>query len=416
MIGIKEENQRRADFKKLIRDLNEKDISNDTSLRNKLYVDVIRIYMGNGKEVDFRHYYSDIFATLSDIKHCGKEIELIGDNLQCLYEYAVSKKNEAMIECMRKLLDHTNLELSRINYISTIDEKIIDPNTMEQSMGDIKGIVQEQKTKVEDLLHKTENAYSNYIAILGIFSAIVIVFFSGTTILSNVISTMQNTPAEKSILICVIAGIVVFDIIFMFIYFLAKLLDRSVSATNQIIYWEKLTTRFRLRYPIVFYCNMGAGIVSIICCVIILMRKIFDIEVGEETCFSLIKNQIITLYGQHKISMMLFGILLLFDFLFAIAYIIAKVMDFNIGSTVRLRYKQGYWWRIQDDGTYSVYKVADTIKSFKSEEAAIKYIRMVTAIEAFSVHIRNFFIRGLCRYPYLSMINIVMAFLIICLK
>ena len=59
---------------------------------------------------------------------------------------------------------------------------------------------------------------------------------------------------------------------------------------------------------------------------------------------------------------------------------------------------------------------AYTIKSFKSEEAAIKYIRMVTAIEAFSVHIRNFFIRGLCRYPYLSMINIVMAFLIICLK
>lgn len=287
MIDIKEENKRRAKFKKVLKDLNEKDISNDAVLRGKIYSDIKYIYTGNSKTVDFHHYYSDIFSTLSGIKINGKEIELIGSNLQSLYEFSTSKGDTDIRVCIRKLLDHTNLELSRINYVSTIDNKIIAASTIEESISDINTKVEEQKTKVDELNRNTNNAYSSYISILGIFSAIVLVFFGGTSILSNVIAGMDKTPVEKSILICVLTGIVVFDIIFMFIYFLSKLLDRSISATNEVVSWEKLTVRFRLRYPIVFYCNMVASIISVICSLIIITRKILSIKAEEETLFSI---------------------------------------------------------------------------------------------------------------------------------
>lgn len=44
MIDIKEENKRRAKFKKLLKDLNEKDVSNDTVLRGQVYTDIVYIY------------------------------------------------------------------------------------------------------------------------------------------------------------------------------------------------------------------------------------------------------------------------------------------------------------------------------------------------------------------------------------
>lgn len=412
MIDIKEENKRRAKFKKLLKDLNEKDVSNDTVLRGQVYTDIVYIYTGNSKIVDFHHYYSDIFSTLSGIKNSGREIELIGANLQALYEFSSSKGDTDIRECIRKLLDHTNLELARINYVSGIDDKVINASEIEETIIDVDTRVAEQEEKVTDLKRSTDNAYSNYISILGIFSAIVLVFFGGTSILSNVIVGMHETPVEKSILICVLTGIIVFDIIFMFIYFLAKLLDRSISATNERVWWENIVVRFRLRYPIVFYCNMAAGIMSLLCSVIIIIRKIFRIEVGRKTLFSILQKNVIILYKENSMALNLILVLFIFDILFTVAYVIAKIMDVNIGTVISLRNRYGYWWNMEDN-KYAVYRAGDIVKLFDTEKAAMKFARRAESRESACAYLINFFKRTLLRYPYFSIVNIVIILLII---
>lgn len=411
MIDIRDENKRRAKFKRVLKNLNEEDISNNTDLRGQIYTDIIYIYTGNSKNVDFHHYYSDIFSTLSEIKNSGKEIELVGANLQALYDFSTAKGDTDIRECIRKLLDHTNLELARINYVSTIDDKIINASDIEKSINGVGAKVAEQKEKVEKLERSTDNAYSNYISILGIFSAIVLVFFGGTTILSNVISGMHETPVEKSILICVLTGIVIYDIIFMFIYFLSKLLDRSISATNESVWWQNIVVRFRLRYPIVFYSNMIAGVVSFVCIAIIIARKILQIKIERETLFCILQRCVVMLYKDNSMAMNLLCILLIFDMLFAVTYVIAKIMDVNIGTVIALKNRYGYWWDMEND-QYIVYRAGDEIKRFDKEKEAIKYARRAGKRESAYAYVVNFFKRALFRYPYFSVVNIVIIGLI----
>lgn len=411
MIDIRDENKRRAKFKRVLKNLNEEDISNNTDLRGQIYTDIIYIYTGNSKNVDFHHYYSDIFSTLSEIKNSGKEIELVGANLQALYDFSTAKGDTDIRECIRKLLDHTNLELARINYVSTIDDKIINASDIEKSINGVGAKVAEQKEKVEKLERSTDNAYSNYISILGIFSAIVLVFFGGTTILSNVISGMHETPVEKSILICVLTGIVIYDIIFMFIYFLSKLLDRSISATNESVWWQNIVVRFRLRYPIVFYSNMIAGVVSFVCIAIIIARKILQIKIERETLFCILQRCVVMLYKDNSMAMNLLCILLIFDMLFAVTYVIAKIMDVNIGTVIALKNRYGYWWDMEND-QYIVYRAGDEIKRFDKEKEAIKYARRAGKRESAYAYVVNFFKRALFRYPYFSIVNIVIIGLI----
>lgn len=405
MIDIKDENKRRAKFRQVLKSLDKEDISNNTVLRGQIYTDIIYIYTGNSKNVDFHHYYSDIFSTLNEIKNSGKEIELIGANLQALYEFSTAKGDTNIRECIRKLLDHTNLELARINYVSTIDDKIINASDIENSINGVGVRVAEQEEKVEKLERSTDSAYSNYISILGIFSAIVLVFFGGTTIFSNVISGMHETPVEKSILICVLTGIVVYDIIFMFIYFLSKLLDRSISATSESVWWQNIVVRFRLRYPIVFYCNMIAGIVLLICGVVIIVRKILEIRIERKTLFSVLQSYVVMLYKDNSMVINLLCILFIFDLLFTVAYVIAKVMDVNIGTVIALKNRYGYWWDMEN-GQYIVYRAGDETKRFSKEKEAMKYVRRAGKRESAYAYVVNFFKRALFRYPYFSIVNI----------
>lgn len=147
-----------------------------------------------------------------------------------------------MKEAVYQLYDHVNLDIARINYIKVVDRRL------ETTGEDLKGKIEDAKVAaqkvqeitdsltgtVEAMSNKVNNAYSEFVSILGIFSAIVLVFFGGTSIFGNIISNMKGTYIFKCIIMCLLTGIVIFDIIFMFIYFMAKIINRNIAATNFI--------------------------------------------------------------------------------------------------------------------------------------------------------------------------------------
>lgn len=45
------------------------------------------------------------------------------------------------------------------------------------------------------------------------------VFFGGTTVFTKALGDVSETPIDKMILICTLCGLIIFDIIFMFLYF-----------------------------------------------------------------------------------------------------------------------------------------------------------------------------------------------------
>lgn len=71
-----------------------------------------------------RHYYSDIFQILTKIKNDKKNIISVASNLKLIYILSLSKQDKEFSNVIRKLYDHTNLEIARIEYVTSIDTKL----------------------------------------------------------------------------------------------------------------------------------------------------------------------------------------------------------------------------------------------------------------------------------------------------
>ena len=219
--------ERRARNDKLNRLINElaesQEIFSDKKKYNYFYTKLRGIYLV-GDSASFMHSHNELFSMLAELDSKGK-LEILGQNMEVLYKHCLFKKDEEMKEAVYQLYDHVNLDIARINYIKVVDRRL------ETTGEDLKGKIEDAKVAaqkvqeitdsltgtVEAMSNKVNNAYSEFVSILGIFSAIVLVFFGGTSIFGNIISNMKGTYIFKCIIMCLLTGIVIFDIIFMFI-------------------------------------------------------------------------------------------------------------------------------------------------------------------------------------------------------
>ena len=121
--------------------------------------------------------------------------------------------------------------------------------------------IEEFRSETEELKEKVNDSYSQFVSILGIFSAIVLVFFGGMTAFSSIFANMQNINRFKLAFITALVGMIIFNLIFMFLYVLAKLLGREIVASTasevggkfKFINWVK---RIWGRYPYMLMFNI----------------------------------------------------------------------------------------------------------------------------------------------------------------
>ena len=409
MVDNKEEQKRRNEFKKLLNELSQRKFVDSV----RVYEDLGYIYRGkNNKRIELQHYYSDAFSVLISIKDSKERTENLCSNLNEVYELSQRRADKELIVCIRNLLDYTNLEIDRIKFLLSLEDRKNTPEKINNSLKKIGKRVEEQENNIKKLTKYTNSAYSSFISILGIFSAIVMVFFGGTTIFANAIGHIGDTPVDKLVLVCTLCGLLVSNIIFIFLYFLSKLLDRSISATMEPVYWLKISVRFRLRYPMVFYINLLGCIVMLVSGIFVAGRKVLSLMFHDETIYTFLCGYIYNWFLNYKISFVILMILMIFDGLFAIAYTIAKITDRNIGCILCLRNKNPYWWTYEE-GKYVVYNVGMITKEFDEENDMIKYFRQKNSCYNIKAYICNFCKRVFLRYPYLSFINILMLLLLV---
>ena len=109
------------------------------------------IYYNCDKE-NFRHYYSDIFSTLSLINGDPSigSLEILAQNIRTIKDGYVPKNNDEngnLINISKeilKLYDHTNLDIARINYTTTM------VGETKSELVKTKALVEELQTKIRD--------------------------------------------------------------------------------------------------------------------------------------------------------------------------------------------------------------------------------------------------------------------------
>lgn len=143
------------------------------------------IYYSENPNDTFRHYYSDIFGWISqidnDLSENAGDLEILSQNIGIIkeeYEKCALSRKRNVRKSIDKLYDHINLDIARINYIKTMQSSSeVEMEYISQQLNSLNEQMKEETDKADDVSKKVNNAYSEFVSILGIFSAIVLVFF-----------------------------------------------------------------------------------------------------------------------------------------------------------------------------------------------------------------------------------------------
>lgn len=214
------------------------------------------IYYNCDKD-NFRHYYSDIFSTLSLINGDPSigSLDILAQNIQAIKDGYIPKNNDEngqLIDISKeilKLYDHTNLDISRINYTTTmvgetkaelaktkvlVEELEAKIKTAEEHLKNVSDQNIEKVTEMaETIKDGQKDMQKDYITILGIFAAIILAFTGQFAFSGSILENIGSSTAYRLVLIALIIGLVFFNLIWVLIDFIREICGKENSEASK---------------------------------------------------------------------------------------------------------------------------------------------------------------------------------------
>lgn len=237
----------------------------DKNARKDIYKELEDIYYSPDEDC-FRHYYSDIFAQLfeirSDESSSNGSTAILLDNLRFLnehYKAINTDKNGKIIDVSKninKLYDHVNLELARMAYSEIGDYQLSEQG---MTLNDLSKTVSDLKNDADDIHRSLEKAQTDYIAILGIFASVVLAFVGGMTFSTSVLNNIKDVSIYRLLIVALAIGIVFVTVIFFMFYFIGILTRHNQFTLKTCIPLGIVYLIFGILIGIVLYMwNCGA--------------------------------------------------------------------------------------------------------------------------------------------------------------
>lgn len=252
-MDTKQEDSQRKEFRNILNDLAKSVVNvSDSDISGPIYKRLEKLYDAEPNQKRFRHFYSDIYAVLTDIQKDPSKgsIQTLSDNIQALrneYEPVNTTDDGQRVidisDALTKLHDHVNLDVARINFTVGEDQEI----SGEDSIREIKSKITEVSGTVNNLtnIHNTfesklnkelekvgeslRNSQNEYITILGIFAAVVLSFTSGIAFSTSVLSSISSVSIYRIVMITLLIGLVLFNAIYALFYFVSTLVMKEIS-------------------------------------------------------------------------------------------------------------------------------------------------------------------------------------------
>lgn len=217
----------------------------------------------NYNEKNFRHYYSDIFSTLTliDGDLSLGSLDILAQNIQTIKDgYKPTNQDETgeLIDISKeiiKLYDHTNLDIARINYTKTMTNNTMSELAKNELLIDnIEKKLHDSEKVLDDLSNKTVENFTNlsgqiqerqeemqkeYTTILGIFASIVLAFTGGMVFSTSVLENIGDISIYRLIMVSCIIGIVFINMIWILVSYLARInqIKREKRPINSFFIW-----------------------------------------------------------------------------------------------------------------------------------------------------------------------------------
>ena len=179
---------------------------------------------------DFRHSYYTISSSLE--KYDPAQRDSLPVYLDSVVSYAEEQEDEGNTETdrikksVKKLLDHVELECLRINRMKKVQR---DADRAEKLQSEALALNNSTKESEEALSERVKGFHEQSITILGIFSAVVVGFMSGLSMFTSGFNKLTEVSLYIVSFYSVLVGIILFDILFMLIFFIAKISGHSIA-------------------------------------------------------------------------------------------------------------------------------------------------------------------------------------------
>ena len=126
---------------------------------------------------------------------------------------------------------------------------------------------QKLKKRIDDI---TSQINTQIVTVLGIFAAIVVVFFGGTSAYKSVFETLKITNLVEIIFIISAIGFILFNIIFMLLYTISKIIGKPISSKDSVIE-HNFFERAKEKYPFIYYFDIALSTIIVLSFIISLV-------------------------------------------------------------------------------------------------------------------------------------------------
>lgn len=186
---------------------------------------------------EYRHRYSDIFATLSRLINNEDNKMTLQMWLEKIKEMDINAKIKPKIN---KFYDHILLDINRTDYISNLmnqnkneyDSKL---SEAQEKVNAITEDLKQSEIKLKKIKQKLQKSQMEVITILGIFAGIIVTFNSGISFITSSFSALKEVPFLKlSVMIC-FSGIVIISILYVLFDLIATINNNENHLSANVV-------------------------------------------------------------------------------------------------------------------------------------------------------------------------------------
>ncbi len=183
-------------------------------------------------EDGFRHNYAAFFPILLDLTK-KQTFDFLIHNLNQIKNYLAVNEVDGeghyskAAESILKMCDHIELETTRITYDLGKDGQL---QTRLQNVVELEKSLEKLDDNIDKVTSKTSNLETEIVGVLSIFSAIIIAFFGGFSFIGNALVAINNAEIYKTVLVVLVCGAVLVNAIFILLYLVSKIMDKSIYA------------------------------------------------------------------------------------------------------------------------------------------------------------------------------------------
>ena len=241
----------REKLKTLLADLAKVPINLETDkVRTEFYKRLEECYH-NPNGPNFRHYYSDIFSTLTLIQN-----ETISGSLQTLlfniseihrdyssYNLDINGNPINIRDCVDKLYDHVSLDIARIDFSAAGDREARNEakiDELKRNVNSLSSGIEKAQKDLGDTRDELRDSKKEYISILGIFSSVVLTFTAGIAFSTSVLQNIHQASVYRLVLGVLLIAFVLINVIFLLFHYVDKMVHGEDTKGLAFIKWIDL--------------------------------------------------------------------------------------------------------------------------------------------------------------------------------